>query len=186
MQEGGVFHWSAAPGIILYWQAPMGTLRRLVSVFCQEQIKWSAYGLIIQKISQTVLYAPNWDNPDWNWMFVCLWWSEQIRLQTWSKHVGKPPSGVWWHIAISAWWHIQAILNPSTIELTLCKKIELFSIIFTLFRKNWNAISWNFLERNNAKIYSVVYGRRKNKNNKWQHFHSIIADYHRHRNTVLY
>ena len=134
MREGGVFHWSAAPGIILYWQAPMGTLRRLVSVFCQEQIKWSVYGLIIQKISQKVLYATNWDNPDWNWMFVCLEWSEQIRLHTWSKHVGKLPSGDWWHIAIFAWWHIQGILNPSTIELYV-KKLNFFPSFSHYFEK---------------------------------------------------
>ena len=52
-------------------------------------------------------------------------------------------SGVWQHFAILAWWHEQVIFNSSSIKLyiEILNFWNLFSFIFTLFRKNFHALS---------------------------------------------
>ena len=52
-------------------------------------------------------------------------------------------SGVWQHIAIFAWWHVQVIFNSSSIKL-YTKIINLFSFIVTLF---WKKFLCNIISR---------------------------------------
>ena len=47
----------------------------------------------------------------------------------------KATTGIWQHIAIFAWWHVQVIFNPSTIKLHI-KKIGFCFLSFSHSREN--------------------------------------------------
>ena len=62
---------------------------------------------------------------------VFLEWSERKSDGIWIQHVEKPPCvqifeaiGVWQHIAIIAWWHVQVIFNSIQFNSFLCHIIS--------------------------------------------------------------